>query len=340
MAAHSARTYALEATDGDIEHMSDWGMSSDEDVLWQLEEDIITWLEYCEIAEHIVRDYLAPNIAHSANIDVYEQVGMFLYILAHGKGYRQVQTLFGHSLQTICHYFKKVFWACLAFNVNMVKPDPRYNKSTCHHHPNSECYPLFQDCIGAIDGTHVRAGTRVIVESCPELCIVRMSIFRFRRTKNITFVDLGFAHRPGYMAPYKGSDIRYHFQQFRDVGDGRRRRFQNARERFNFHHSSCRNVIERAFGVWKQRWKIFDWMPGYSMRTQTAVVVAMMGIHNFLRRNERMDEGFRRAEEVEDEEVEIELPDEEDEIAVERDAIAKDNVLWYALRDYMAHALR
>ncbi|CAA2979019.1 Hypothetical predicted protein [Olea europaea subsp. europaea] len=68
-----ARTYALEATDGDIEHMSDWDMSSDEDVLQQLEEDIITWLEYCGIAEHIVRDYLAPNTARVQDVsfDVY-----------------------------------------------------------------------------------------------------------------------------------------------------------------------------------------------------------------------------------------------------------------------------
>ncbi|CAA2990667.1 Hypothetical predicted protein [Olea europaea subsp. europaea] len=49
-----SHTYTLEAIDGDIEHMSDWDISSDEDVLRQLEEDIIMWLEYCRIAERIV----------------------------------------------------------------------------------------------------------------------------------------------------------------------------------------------------------------------------------------------------------------------------------------------
>ncbi|XP_022851146.1 uncharacterized protein LOC111372947 [Olea europaea var. sylvestris] len=62
-------------------------------------------------------------------------------------------------------------------------------------------------------------------------------------------VDSKFAHRPGYIAPYKGSDILYHFQQFYDGDTGRRRNFRNAREKFNFRHSSCRNVIKRAFGV-------------------------------------------------------------------------------------------
>ncbi|KAL2524801.1 Uncharacterized protein Adt_09855 [Abeliophyllum distichum] len=28
-------------------------------------------------------------------------------------------------------------------------------------------------------------------------------------------IDSGFAHRTGYMAPYKGANIRYHFQEFR-----------------------------------------------------------------------------------------------------------------------------
>lgn len=49
-------------------------------------------------------------------------------------------------------------------------------------------------------------------------------------------------------------------------------------------------------------------MPAYSMRVQTTVVVATMRIHNFLRRNGRLDEGFRIAEEVDDDEVEIDLP--------------------------------
>lgn len=81
-------------------------------------------------------------------------------------------------------------------------------------------------------------------------------------------------------------------------------------------------------------------MPGYSMRAQTAVVVATMGVHNFLRRNDRLDEGFRRAEDEDDDEVEIELPDEEDEIAAERDTVGEEHVPWQALRDYMAQALR
>ncbi|KAL2518473.1 Retrotransposon protein [Abeliophyllum distichum] len=55
------------------------------------------------------------------------------------------------------------------------------------------------------------------------------------------------------MASYKGADIRYHFQEFPPVSNGERRRFSNVQERFNFNHSSLRNVIECAFSILKNR---------------------------------------------------------------------------------------
>lgn len=51
--------------------------------------------------------------------------------------------------------------------------------------------------------------------------------------------------------PVQGLDVLYHFQLFCDKQIGRRHRFRNALERFNFKHSSCRNMIERAFSVLK-----------------------------------------------------------------------------------------
>lgn len=47
-----------------------------------------------------------------------------------------------------------------------------------------------------------------------------------------------------------------------------------------------------------------------------------------------------RAEEVDDDEVDIDLPDEADEIAAEQDVICKEDMPWQLLHDYMAHALR
>ncbi|XP_022888237.1 uncharacterized protein LOC111403838 [Olea europaea var. sylvestris] len=92
-------------------------------------------------------------------------------------------------------------------------------------------------------------------------------------------VDSGFAHRQGYMAPYKGSDVRYHFQEFHD---------------------------HAALDV------------DFIMHTR----------------------GFHRAKEVDDEEVKVELPDEEDEPAAEEDAVGDENVSWTQLRDYIAYTIR
>lgn len=70
------------------------------------------------------------------------------------------------------------------------------------------------------------------------------------------------------------------------------------------------------------------------------MVVAAMRVHNFLQCNEQLDEGFRRAKEVDDKEFKVELPDEEDEAATEEDAIADENVTWTQLRDYIVHTVR
>lgn len=87
----------------------------------------------------------------SQHIDVYEQIGMFLCILAHGKCYRQV------SLETIRHYFKLLLWAVLEFPKLIIRPNLNYNNGAEHHVPDRNKHLLFQDCICAIDGTHVRA---------------------------------------------------------------------------------------------------------------------------------------------------------------------------------------
>ncbi|CAA2978980.1 Protein STRUBBELIG-RECEPTOR FAMILY 3 [Olea europaea subsp. europaea] len=51
-------------TDCDIDSMSENQWTFDEDVMHQLEEDINTWLEYCRVAKHAIREYLALNGAH------------------------------------------------------------------------------------------------------------------------------------------------------------------------------------------------------------------------------------------------------------------------------------
>nr|XP_034583957.1 uncharacterized protein LOC117846943 [Setaria viridis] len=87
-------------------------------------------------------------------------------------------------------------------------------------------------------------------------------------------VDSGYAVREGYLGPYRNT--RYHLEKFS------RREADTLEEKFNFHHSSLRNVVERAFGVLKSRWHILREVPLYSRERQTKIVIACFALHNYL----------------------------------------------------------
>uniref|UniRef100_A0A0A9VL44 Uncharacterized protein n=1 Tax=Arundo donax TaxID=35708 RepID=A0A0A9VL44_ARUDO len=76
--------------------------------------------------------------------------------------------------------------------------------------------------------------------------------------------------------PNKGE--RYHVPDFHRGAAPR-----TPKEKFNKIHSSKRNVIERAFGVWKMKWQILLKMPHYSIETQKIIVAAAMTLHNYIR---------------------------------------------------------
>uniref|UniRef100_A0A453PIF7 DDE Tnp4 domain-containing protein n=1 Tax=Aegilops tauschii subsp. strangulata TaxID=200361 RepID=A0A453PIF7_AEGTS len=57
-------------------------------------------------------------------------------------------------------------------------------------------------------------------------------------------------------------------------------------------HSSKRNCIERAFGVWRMKWQILLKMPSYSIKTQKMIVVATMALHNYVRFHDKSDLHF------------------------------------------------
>ncbi|XP_030532197.1 uncharacterized protein LOC115742200 [Rhodamnia argentea] len=98
-------------------------------------------------------------------------------------------------------------------------------------------------------------------------------------------VDSGYASTSGFLTPFKGD--RYHINDFR-----RNARPTNAREPFNYRHSSLRNVIERSFGALKNRFFILRRMPPFSIRKQAHIVIACCAIHNYIRDQDRSDRNF------------------------------------------------
>ena len=89
-------------------------------------------------------------------------------------------------------------------------------------------------------------------------------------------VDSGYLMRTGFLAPYKGE--RYHIGEFRPSEV-----LHCLEERFNYLHSSLHSIIERTFGVWKNKRKIWRHMPPFKIHTQNLIIVATMVLHNFVK---------------------------------------------------------
>jgi hypothetical protein len=90
-------------------------------------------------------------------------------------------------------------------------------------------------------------------------------------------VDSGYPNRTGYLTPFKGT--RYHIPEF-----CHRRGCppQGKYELFNFLHSSLRNIIEQAFGVLNQKWRILKAMPSFSAERQKEIIIACFALYNFI----------------------------------------------------------
>jgi hypothetical protein len=92
----------------------------------------------------------------------------------------------------------------------------------------------------------------------------------------------GYPTMFGYLARYLGQ--RYH------VPDWRRGATPSGeQETFNYFYSSIHNVIERAFGAWKMKWRTLLKLPSYPMSKQKMIVAATMCLHNFICENHALD---------------------------------------------------
>ncbi|XP_028098440.1 uncharacterized protein LOC114298134 [Camellia sinensis] len=132
-------------------------------------------------------------------------------------------------------------------------------------------------------------------------------------------VDAGYTHLLGYVAPYRGQ--KYHLQEL-----NRRRRYHGPKELFNHRHSSLRNVIERTFGVLKQRFPLLKHMPRYDMVRQGPIVMACCVLHNWIRTVQEQDEFFDAKESSEEDEDDDEDEDEDEGASEVQGEVRVENV--------------
>ncbi|GJX29050.1 Myb/SANT-like domain, harbinger transposase-derived nuclease domain protein [Tanacetum coccineum] len=148
--------------------------------------------------------------------------------------------------------------------------------------------------------------------------------------------DAAYALTRGFMAPYR--NVRYW------LGDFRRRRPLNGKEKFNHSHAKLRNVIERAYGVLKARFPILKRMAPFSLTTQRNITIACFALHNFIRKEGLDDELFSTYDQLN-----VQLDNEnvlvEDDGGVEEDQVvqpqgnASDREYMTNLRDQIAQQL-
>ncbi|XP_072148506.1 uncharacterized protein [Setaria viridis] len=181
--------------------------------------------------------------------------------------------------------------------------------------PSPYFLPSVQNCIGAIDGTHIpitiaedkappyrnRKGTlshNVMLACNFDLNFTFIScgwegsasdagVFRSAVSKGFIvpegkfyLVDGGYANTSSFIALYRG--VRYHLSEFR-----RRRSSQsgyaNYKELFNHHHALLRNHIERAIGVLKKRFPILKVGTFHPIENQFKIAAAAVAFHNIIR---------------------------------------------------------
>ncbi|WVZ75374.1 LOW QUALITY PROTEIN: hypothetical protein U9M48_023430, partial [Paspalum notatum var. saurae] len=173
--------------------------------------------------------------------------------------------------------------------------------------------PWFDGCIGALDGTHIpvevnRASRLDFIgrekePSMNVLAIVNMhgcwcyvgsgkagachdvavledcqSDKRFPHPppRRYYLVDSGYKEQEGYMPPFR--NCRYHTDDFKGVDLNQLDRC----DKFNYIHSKLRNIIERRFGILKERWHILNKIPFYKRVKQNWVLISCFAMDNYL----------------------------------------------------------
>ncbi|CAI9298375.1 unnamed protein product [Lactuca saligna] len=232
------------------------------------------------------------------------------------------------------------------------------------------------DCIGAIDGTHVRASvpqneeakyigrkgyaTQNIMVVCDfNMCFTFVWVGWERTAHNTRIfsealqrpdlnfsyptgdkyyvVDAGYPNTRGYLAPYKGTNIRYHLPDFRRGHSAAVREPRGPKEKFNYLHSSLRNIIKRTFGVWKARWALLrDMHVNYKYKNQIKIVIASMAIHNYIRKFGRFDETFNMAQQESYNPIRSDTSSEVYEKGPSTRRTSGDNLYMAAIRDIIA----
>ncbi|GMI78270.1 hypothetical protein like AT5G41980 [Hibiscus trionum] len=242
-------------------------------------------------------------------VNIKEQVILFLHIIGHNVRFRVIGSRYYGSIETVHRSFKIVLRAILKLCKLAIRlPD---ESTPLEIRNNPRFYPCFKDCVGALDGTHIRASVPPNIQgrfrsrkggttqnvlaaitfdlkftyvlagwegSAHDSRVLTDALTRPRGFRipdgKYYLVDARYGIRNGIISPYRG--VRYHLKEFSNHHP------ENAKEFFNLRHSSLRTTVERVFGILKKHFRVLDAEPFWDFQTQVDIVLACTIIHNHI----------------------------------------------------------
>lgn len=319
---------------------------------------------FCKLCDILVQ---SGGLRPTQRMSVEEQVARFLHIVGNDSRNRFISWIYRRSSSSTSRSFHRVLRAIIRLEEHYFQ-QPTGQITPKEIRQKKRFHPYFKDCVGAIDGTHVRVKVRNKDipryrgrKGYPTINVLGVCTFDLKFTYILTgwegtasdsrivkdalvredklyiphgkyyLVDGGLPHKSGLIAPFRG--VRYHLKEYSSHPP------ENPKELFNLRHASLRNAIERAFGVLKRRFPIIRSTaePFYSCETQSNIFLACCILHNYLLDEDRDKE---MEEEVIEEllkatpGVESQAPREFNEDAAQAEALRNSiaNAMW---RDYL-----
>jgi hypothetical protein len=211
-----------------------------------------------------------------------EKILILIHVLA-GHSIRQTAHRWQHSLSTISVTVHEVA-NCFMKLKNVLFIAPKVDQVSVEILNRHQRFPYFQNCIGALDGSHIPAVVNVNEQASyrNRKGFLSQNVLAVANFDDITFSyaltgwegsahdskvyenavqekgfknfpdkyylgDAGYALSWNCLTPYRGT--RYHLKEWAR-GNQRPR---NKEELFNLRHASLRNVVERIFGIVKKK---------------------------------------------------------------------------------------
>ncbi|XP_074278351.1 uncharacterized protein LOC141601942 [Silene latifolia] len=244
---------------------------------------------FLKLAELLVTKY---GLHSTREMRAEEALAIFLCVCAHNQSNRTLQSRFKHSGETISGNFKEVLTSLVKLSQDIIRPSDYHFKDVPRKIPyDYKFWPHFKGCIGVMDGTHIRAiitpkedeipffcrkgfatqnvmvicnfdmlfifieagwegsahDSRILTETLAKL--KGKNIFPYPLEGKFYLVDAGYSNKKGYLAHFKRKNARYHLADYKRSSQPSTGYF----EVFSYAHASLRNVIEKSFGVWKNR---------------------------------------------------------------------------------------